>query len=116
MSDQLETAVQSAIDDCCATFGAGIAESDEAALQQALQNALVDPSRFEASLESALRAIPNILGFDKEAILKMVGDLWDAHVVPWNFPIDDRIEVPVKAFARTVVLYVAGIVADRIFK
>lgn len=117
MSDQLEAAVQSAIDDSCQTFASGIATSQEDEIARAMQDALIDPTQFDNRLEASLLAIPNLKAlFDKEAILKMVGDLWDAHVEPWNFPqIPDQWETLIKAGAKRVVLYVAGVVVDRIF-
>lgn len=116
MSDKLEAAVQSAIDDCCQSFASGVSTSQEDEIARAMQDALIDPAQFEERLEASLRAIPNLSAlFDKAAILKMVGDLWDNYVQPWDFPIPDLVEAQVKAFTRSVVLYVAGIVVDRIF-
>lgn len=83
-----------------------------------LRDALVDPAEFEERLERHLRAIPNLtVDFSKEAILKVIGEAWDNYVEPWNFPaIPDSFESAIKAAGRSVVLYVASVVLNRIWK
>jgi hypothetical protein len=117
VSTELNNAVQSAIDSCCQSFASGVEPTQEEAIARALQSALVDPSQFEAALEGELRAIPNLTAIiDKATLLKLIGDLWDSHVAPWDFPfLPDAFEATIKAAGRSLVLYVAGVVIDRIF-
>lgn len=121
MSTEVKNAVESALADCCQTFGSssGSAAEAQASMKEAVENALKSADsflefqdNFAAALEAKLLLIP---GFDPVEVLKIVEGIWDQYIEPFDFDfIPNPFEAFVKKLAKPSFLWIAQKVISKI--
>lgn len=121
MSD-VKKAVESAVADCCTTFGSSVgtgAEAQKQSIKDAVQHAMQSAENYEQFQDSFEVALSNHLlvipGFDPAEVLKMVEEIWTQYIEPFDFDfIPNPFESFVKKLAKPAFMWIAQKVINKI--